>query len=190
MRMSSCVPTASARCPATTPCTLMWSVWRTRNTGVVLTGGIRYWRDLLLFYEYLHGDNGSGIGASHKTGWTGSVARALHLFATTTAQRVIALGQKTALFETESAWSGVLKTRSGVDASFASRFRPPSHPKPQYPIRAILTSLHVATRTTKALTVFSGGLQFVLLIRKRARDRELEPLLPMAKRRLTFFRQD
>jgi hypothetical protein len=33
------------------------------------------WRDLLLFYEYFHGDNGAGIGASHQTGWTGLVAR-------------------------------------------------------------------------------------------------------------------
>jgi len=33
-----------------------------------------YWRDLLLFYEYFHGDNGAGIGASHQTGWTGLVA--------------------------------------------------------------------------------------------------------------------
>ncbi len=33
-----------------------------------------HWRDLLLFYEYFHGDNGSGIGASHQTGWTGTVA--------------------------------------------------------------------------------------------------------------------
>ena len=33
-----------------------------------------HWRDLLLFYEYFHGDNGAGIGASHQTGWTGTVA--------------------------------------------------------------------------------------------------------------------
>ena len=33
-----------------------------------------HWRDLLLFYEYFHGDNGAGIGASHQTGWTGAVA--------------------------------------------------------------------------------------------------------------------
>jgi hypothetical protein len=33
-----------------------------------------YWRDLLLFYEYFNGDNGSGVGASHQTGWTGTVA--------------------------------------------------------------------------------------------------------------------
>ena len=34
-----------------------------------------YWRDLVLFYEYFHGDNGAGIGASHQTGWTGLVAK-------------------------------------------------------------------------------------------------------------------
>jgi hypothetical protein len=34
-----------------------------------------YWKDLILFYEYFHGDNGAGIGASHQTGWTGCVAR-------------------------------------------------------------------------------------------------------------------
>ncbi|NEQ27462.1 MAG: glucosidase, partial [Microcoleus sp. SIO2G3] len=32
------------------------------------------WRDLILFYEYFHGNNGAGIGASHQTGWTGLVA--------------------------------------------------------------------------------------------------------------------
>lgn len=34
-----------------------------------------HWQDLLLFYEYFHGDNGAGIGASHQTGWTGLVAQ-------------------------------------------------------------------------------------------------------------------
>jgi len=34
-----------------------------------------HWRDLILFYEYFHGDNGTGIGASHQTGWTGLVAK-------------------------------------------------------------------------------------------------------------------
>jgi hypothetical protein len=33
-----------------------------------------HWRDLLLFYEYFHGDNGAGLGASHQTGWTALVA--------------------------------------------------------------------------------------------------------------------
>jgi hypothetical protein len=34
-----------------------------------------YWRDCILFYEYFHGDNGAGVGASHQTGWTGLVGR-------------------------------------------------------------------------------------------------------------------
>ena len=38
------------------------------------------WCDNILFYEYFHGDNGAGIGASHQTGWTGLVARFLQLF--------------------------------------------------------------------------------------------------------------
>ena len=38
-----------------------------------------HWRDLLLFHEYFHGDNGAGIGASHQTGWTGTVALLLPL---------------------------------------------------------------------------------------------------------------
>lgn len=37
----------------------------------------QHWRDLVLFYEYFHGDDGSGIGASHQTGWTGLVAKLL-----------------------------------------------------------------------------------------------------------------
>lgn len=36
-----------------------------------------HWRDLLLFHEFFHGDNGSGLGASHQTGWTALVARLL-----------------------------------------------------------------------------------------------------------------
>ena len=39
-----------------------------------------HWRDLVLFYEYFHGDNGAGLGASHQTGWTGVIARLMDLF--------------------------------------------------------------------------------------------------------------
>ena len=39
-----------------------------------------HWRDLLLFYEYFHGDNGAGLGASHQTGWTGLVGTLIALF--------------------------------------------------------------------------------------------------------------
>jgi hypothetical protein len=42
-----------------------------------------HWRDYILFYEYFHGDNGAGLGASHQTGWTGLVARLLDMFART-----------------------------------------------------------------------------------------------------------
>jgi hypothetical protein len=52
-----------------------------------------HWRDLVLFYEYFHGDNGAGLGASHQTGWTGIIARLMHLFATTTAEQVLELGR-------------------------------------------------------------------------------------------------
>ena len=56
-----------------------------------------HWRDLILFYEYFHGDNGAGLGASHQTGWTGIVARAMHLFATTTPDQVLELGKLAAI---------------------------------------------------------------------------------------------
>lgn len=49
-----------------------------------------YWRDCLLFYEYFHGDNGAGIGASHQTGWTGLVARFIELFAVVTPKDILA----------------------------------------------------------------------------------------------------
>ena len=50
------------------------------------------WRDALLFYEYFHGDNGAGLGAGHQTGWTGVIARVLHLFATTSADEIENVG--------------------------------------------------------------------------------------------------
>jgi hypothetical protein len=56
-----------------------------------------YWRDLVLFYKYFHGDNGAGLGASHQTGWTGLVARGMHLFATTTAEQMLQLGKQAAV---------------------------------------------------------------------------------------------
>jgi hypothetical protein len=61
-----------------------------------------HWRDLILFYEYFHGDNGAGLGASHQTGWTGIVARPMHLFATTTAEQMLQLGKQAAVVETKS----------------------------------------------------------------------------------------
>ena len=48
-----------------------------------------HWRDHILFYEYFHGDNGAGIGASHQTGWTGLVARIVQLFGYMTPEQVL-----------------------------------------------------------------------------------------------------
>ena len=39
-----------------------------------------HWRDLILFYEYFHGDTGAGLGASHQTGWTGAVAKLIQQY--------------------------------------------------------------------------------------------------------------
>ena len=47
------------------------------------------------------GDNGAGLSASHQTGWTGIVARSMHLFATTTAEQVLELGKAAAIVEVD-----------------------------------------------------------------------------------------
>jgi hypothetical protein len=60
-----------------------------------------HWRDHILFYEYFHGDSGAGLGASHQTGWTGVIARGMHLFATTTPEQVLELGKAAAITEIE-----------------------------------------------------------------------------------------
>jgi hypothetical protein len=60
-----------------------------------------YWRDYIQFYEYFHGDNGAGLGASHQTGWTGLIARLMHLFATTPAEQVLEHGKSAAVVELE-----------------------------------------------------------------------------------------
>jgi len=53
-----------------------------------------YWRDYILFYEYFHGDNGAGLGASHQTGWTGLIARTLDLFARLKSDSLLRGGSK------------------------------------------------------------------------------------------------
>ncbi|MFL5514840.1 MAG: glucosidase, partial [Gemmatimonadales bacterium] len=60
-----------------------------------------HWRDLVLFYEYFHGDNGAGLGASHQTGWTGIVARIMHFFATTTAEQALEAGKSAVSLDLE-----------------------------------------------------------------------------------------
>jgi hypothetical protein len=58
-----------------------------------------HWRDYIQFYEFFHGDTGVGLGANHQTGWTGVIARAMHLFATTTPEKVLELGKLAAVIE-------------------------------------------------------------------------------------------
>jgi hypothetical protein len=53
-------------------------------------------RDHILFYEYFHGDNGTGVGASHQTGWTGLVASLLELFGNMDGARFLEVGKKAA----------------------------------------------------------------------------------------------
>jgi len=80
---------------------------RGKNGRRPVYGGVKrfqedpYWRDNILFFEYFHGDNGAGLGASHQTGWTGIVARAMHLFATSTAEQMLELGKAAAITEVE-----------------------------------------------------------------------------------------
>ena len=57
-----------------------------------------HWRDLILFYEYFHGDNGAGLGASHQTGWTGCVAKLIELFGMVDPKKLLEVG-KTAAFQ-------------------------------------------------------------------------------------------
>ncbi|HYZ30646.1 MAG TPA: glucosidase [Crenalkalicoccus sp.] len=73
-----------------------------------------HWRDCLLFYEYFHGDNGAGLGASHQTGWTGLIATLMHVFATVTPETL----------------------REGRIATFAAMAGEVAPPRPEAPARA------------------------------------------------------
>ena len=52
-----------------------------------------HWRDYILFYEYFHGDNGAGLGASHQTGWTGAVAKIIQLYGLLDEKRFLEAGK-------------------------------------------------------------------------------------------------
>jgi len=52
-----------------------------------------HWRDFILFYEYFHGENGAGLGASHQTGWTGLVAKLIQLFGLLDPQKALEVGK-------------------------------------------------------------------------------------------------
>jgi len=59
-----------------------------------------HWKDYILFYEYFHGDNGAGLGASHQTGWTGLIARSLDMFGRLTATTMLAKDKADIIAET------------------------------------------------------------------------------------------
>jgi hypothetical protein len=52
-----------------------------------------HWRDHMLYYEYFHGDNGAGLGASHQTGWTGLVAKMIELYGRLDPQKFLEQGR-------------------------------------------------------------------------------------------------
>jgi hypothetical protein len=58
-----------------------------------------YWRDHILFYEFFHGDNGAGLGASHQTGWTGLAGALIEMFGRLDPQRILAEGRMAAFRE-------------------------------------------------------------------------------------------
>jgi hypothetical protein len=62
-----------------------------------------HWRDHLLFYEYFHGDNGAGIGASHQTGWTSLIAKLIDFFARIDGAHFLAAGKMSAF--TRESWT-------------------------------------------------------------------------------------
>ncbi len=81
-----------------------------------------HWRDYVQFYEYFHGDNGAGLGASHQTGWTGVIARIMHLFATTSAEQVLELGKAAAVVELKKPTD---KTKNRKHQAFAIHYEGP-----------------------------------------------------------------
>ncbi|MBS1228339.1 MAG: hypothetical protein H6R17_1616 [Proteobacteria bacterium] len=59
------------------------------------------WRDHILFYEYFHGDNGAGLGASHQTGWTGLVAKLIELYGFMDGEQLLKAGKQHAFTAVE-----------------------------------------------------------------------------------------
>jgi hypothetical protein len=61
------------------------------------------WKDHLLFFEYFHGDNGAGLGASHQTGWTGLVAKLIELFGRLDERKLLEGGKESGFVESKVA---------------------------------------------------------------------------------------
>ncbi len=73
-----------------------------------------HWKDNLLFYEYFHGDNGSGLGASHQTGWTALISRILRVDTMVTEEMLLSEG-------------GLSLMRSALMSHFTHEQQPGSH---------------------------------------------------------------
>ena len=58
-----------------------------------------HWKDLIQFFEYFHGDNGAGLGASHQTGWTGLVAKMIELYGFMDAEKALNEGKQSGFFK-------------------------------------------------------------------------------------------
>ena len=52
-----------------------------------------HWKDYILFFEYFHGDNGAGLGATHQTGWTGLVGKLIEIFGRLDGQKLLDAGR-------------------------------------------------------------------------------------------------
>jgi hypothetical protein len=83
-----------------------------------------HWRDLILFHEYFHGDNGAGLGASHQTGWTGVVAKLIQLFGALDAKKLLEAGKERAFVRGDSADVGVDTAASRAGRSRAKKQSP------------------------------------------------------------------
>jgi hypothetical protein len=60
-----------------------------------------HWKDYVQFYEYFHGDNGAGLGASHQTGWTGGIAKLIEFFGRIDGEQLLAGGKANAFARKE-----------------------------------------------------------------------------------------
>lgn len=68
-----------------------------------------HWRDHLLFYEYFHGDNGAGLGASHQTGWTGLIAKLIQMYGTLDPNKLLDEGKAEVFANVHSPRADVLE---------------------------------------------------------------------------------
>jgi hypothetical protein len=71
-----------------------------------------HWRDHILFYEYFHGDNGAGVGASHQTGWSGLVATLIQLFRSFDSVQMLESGKNAAFAREWNMPGGTKQTTS------------------------------------------------------------------------------